>query len=117
MTSLLDKDKKFMMKYLECQDLLDSKRKELEDVRLKLNQDIEEKKIKISQILTDNSEIKARCLFLEEKIEELNDIIKNTNNHYIEYATQIKILKSTLQEKVENIYGGGVEIGLIRATL
>ena len=103
LTSLLDKDKKYMYKYLDSLELFESKKKELEEVRLKLNQDIEEKKIKISQITLDKEEILSKNIELQGEIEEINQIRKQTKNDHIDFNTQIKILKQTLKEKDENI--------------
>ena len=50
MTGLLDKDKDSLNKYKESLVLLTLKRKEFEEIRLKLNQEIDEKKLKISQL-------------------------------------------------------------------
>ena len=58
-----------------------------------------------------------RNVYLEEKIEDLKQIIKNTNNQYIEYATQIKILKATMQEKVENVKMLDCELGTGRCVV
>ena len=51
MTGLLDKDKDSLNKYKESLVLLTLKRKEFEEIRLKLNQEIDEKKLKISQLI------------------------------------------------------------------
>jgi len=92
-----------MYKYYEGMELIETKKKELEEVRLKLNQDIEEKKIKISQITLEKHEILLKNIELKREIEELNDEIKQTKNEYIDFNTQIKILKEAMIEKDENI--------------
>ncbi len=92
-----------MRKYLESLELLESKKKELEEVRLKLNQDIEEKKIKINYLTLERQEIHLKNIELKNEIEELNELQKQTKTKYIEFNTQIKILKQTLKEKDENI--------------
>ncbi len=92
-----------MHKYSESLELLETKKKELEEVRMKLNQDIEEKKIKIGQITLEKHEIHLKNIELQKEIEELNEIQKQTKTEHIEFQTQLKILKQTLQEKDENI--------------
>lgn len=103
LTSLLDKDKKYMQKFLESSELLELKKKELEEVRMKLNQDLEDKKIKITRINLEKHELSIKITELEKTIEDLNGRIKSNQTEYIDYNTQMKIVKEILNEKEENI--------------
>lgn len=50
LTGLLDKDKDYLNKYKDSLELLALKKKEFEEIRLKLNQDMDQGKLKISQL-------------------------------------------------------------------
>lgn len=92
-----------MQKFLESSELLELKKKELEEVRMKLNQDLEDKKIKITRINLEKHELSIKITELEKTIEDLNGRIKSNQTEYIDYNTQMKIVKEILNEKEENI--------------
>lgn len=92
-----------MQKFLESSELLELKKKELEEVRMKLNQDLEDKKIKITRINLEKHELSIKIIELEKTIEDLNGRIKSNQTEYIDYNTQMKIVKEILNEKEENI--------------
>jgi len=92
-----------MYKYKECLETFDLKKTEFEQNRVKLNQDIEEKKIRLNQINLEKQEIYSKNLELRREIEELNDQVKKTKHEYIDFQTQIKLLKENMCEKNEII--------------
>lgn len=53
---MLDKDKDYLNKYKESLELLELKKKEMEEIRLKLNQEIDDKKLKITQLNIEKHE-------------------------------------------------------------
>ena len=75
----------------------------MEEMRVKFNMDLEEKKLKIAYLNNEKYEIDVKNKSLEKEIEELKKIFDNSKKEYIEFHTQIKILKQTLEEKRENI--------------
>lgn len=56
LTGLLDKDKDYLNKYKESLELLEQKKKEMEELRLKLNQELDDKKLKITQLNIEKHE-------------------------------------------------------------
>ena len=56
LTGLLDKDKDYLNKYKESLELIECKRREFEEIKLKLNHDIDEKKLKITQLKIESRE-------------------------------------------------------------
>lgn len=56
LTGLLDKDKDYLNKYKESLELMEMKKKEFEEIRLKMNQDLDERKLKITQLNIEKHE-------------------------------------------------------------
>ena len=83
---------------------MEVKKKEIEEMRMKFNEHIEEKKLKIAYLNNEKHEREVKIKILENELTELKLVFDNSKKEYIEYHTQIKILKQTLEEKKENIY-------------
>jgi hypothetical protein len=72
-------------------------------MRLKYNNDSEEKKLKLSYLSNEKYELNQIIKVLETKLSTLQKDFDNNNKEFINYETQIKILKQSLEEKMENI--------------
>ena len=101
LTSLLDKDKEYYHKYLECLDKLEIKKKEMEEMRIKFNQEAEERKLRIAYLNNEKHELNHKINKTEKELEEFKDIFENSKKGEIEFHTQIKILKQNIQEKMK----------------
>lgn len=82
---------------------IEQKKREIEDLRIKFNQESEEKKLKIAYLNNEKHELNQKINVLEKELREFKDIFENSKKEYIEFHTQIKILKQGLQERNENI--------------
>ena len=67
-TTLLDTDKKYHNKYHEGIQQLVKKTKEMEDLRLKMNQDIEDKRMKNNQLNFEKHEINLKVILISKEI-------------------------------------------------
>jgi chromosome segregation ATPase len=72
-------------------------------MRLKFNSDLEEKKLRIAYLNNEKHEMTIKMTEMEKELNEFKNIFENSKKEYIEYLTQIKILKQSLTEKNENI--------------
>jgi chromosome segregation ATPase len=72
-------------------------------MRVKFNMELEEKKLKIAYLNNEKYELDVKNKTVEKELDELKRIFDNSKKEYIEFHTQIKILRQTLEEKRENI--------------
>ncbi len=72
-------------------------------MRLKYNAESEEKKLKLAFLGNEKQELHQIIKVLETQLKSLEDNFDNSKKEYIEFHTQIKILKQSLEEKKENI--------------
>lgn len=97
--TLLEYEKNKKLYNINIKKELDIKNKEVEDLKMKLNIECEEKKMKIAYLINDKQE-------LSEDLKEVNDEIKTmqikldeNNKKDIEYNTNLKILKNEIKQK------------------
>ena len=64
MTNLLDKDKEYYNKYLDSQDLIEGRKKDMDELRVKFNQDLEEKRLKIAYLKNEKTELQEKVNIL-----------------------------------------------------
>jgi len=65
LTVLMDKDRDYLNKYKESLEALDYKKKEMGEMKMKLVKDLEDKKIKISNLNIDKLENNLRVIILK----------------------------------------------------
>jgi hypothetical protein len=82
---------------------MESKKREIDEMRLKYNNDLEEKKLKLSYLSNEKYELNQTIKVLETQLSTLQKNFDANNKEFINYETQIKILRQSLGEKMENI--------------
>jgi hypothetical protein len=63
LTILLDKDKAYYNKYIEGQELLEGRKKDMDELRVKFNQELEEKRLKIAYLKNEKTELQEKVKF------------------------------------------------------
>ena len=56
----MDKDKDYYNKYIEGQELLECRKKDMDELRVKFNQDLEEKRLKIAYLKNEKTELQEK---------------------------------------------------------
>lgn len=64
MTTLLDKDKEYFNKYNESLELINTKKKEMDEMRAKFNQDLEDRKLRIAYLNNEKHELSLKVIYL-----------------------------------------------------
>jgi len=64
MTSLIEKEREFYNKFQESQAIIYQKKKEVEDMRTKFSQEMEEKKIRISFLNNEKNEFIKKVILI-----------------------------------------------------
>ncbi len=108
---MLDRDKEYYDRYQDSLVQIDLKKKEIEDMRIKFNTEIDEKKLRIAFLNNEKHELNNKVrIYNLIKINQLESDLKdflsqheNSKKDFIEFHTQIKIMKQSIQQKNENI--------------
>jgi len=101
LTSLLDKDRDYHQRYHENLNQLEHKRKEIDEMKNKFLLEAEEKRLRISYLNTEKYELNQVIKSLQKQVENLTEINENSNRDYIDFKSQIKMLKLANSEKEE----------------
>jgi hypothetical protein len=88
---------------MELVDQMDVRKKEIEEMRMKYNEGTDEKKLKIAYLNNEKHELEIKIRNLENDQIELKKQFDESKKEFIDFHTQIKILRQTLEEKKENI--------------
>jgi predicted transcriptional regulator len=73
-------------------------------MRSRFHLTIEEKNIKIAYLSNEKHELSLKVNEQEKELDDIKNIFELNRKDHIEFHTQIKILKQSLNEKTENVY-------------
>lgn len=103
LTTLLDKNKEYYQHFKDCQSLVEKKKKEIEDMRVVYNKELNAKVIEIA-ILKDNEYIlKTEVDELEKLNQTLTQEVETLKKDNLENQTQIIKLQMIVNERTENV--------------
>ena len=112
LTSLLDKNKEFYIKYKETNEMLDNKKKEIEDMKITYNTELKEQFIKNSVNSNEIDLLQSKIKELEKEIKKNEELVDNWRREAIDDKTLIKKLTLLNEQKKENIFMLNEEIDM-----
>jgi chromosome segregation ATPase len=83
---------------------MEMKTNEINEMRSRFHLTIEEKNIKIAYLSNEKHELSLKVSEQENELNDIKNIFELNRKDHIEFHTQIKILKQSLNEKTENVY-------------
>lgn len=102
-TSLLEKEKNRNVEISQLKEELNEKKKEVEDLRLKLYQEMEEKKLKISYLNNERKEIEHDLNSYNNEISKMNLMFEESIKKEFYYKAKLRQMNKEIEEKERNI--------------
>jgi hypothetical protein len=102
-TSLLEKEKNRNVEINQLKEELNEKKKEVEDLRLKLYQESEEKKLKISYLNNERKEIENDLNSYNNEISKMNLLFEESIKKEFYYKAKLRQMNKEIGEKERNI--------------
>ena len=97
LVTLLENEKKNIVSYSELKETLDLKSKEIEDLKFKLYQESEEKKMKITYLSNERQDLQNELDSFQDNLLQMRVLIDDNNKKDIIFNTKIKLLKKEIE--------------------
>ena len=117
LTSLLDKNKEFFVKYKTTNEMLDNKKKEIENMKIAYTAEIKDQCVKNAVNINEIQNLNIRIKELEKEIEKSQENLDAWRRQSIDDKTIIKKYQVITEQKNENLAMMDDEINMLLYTL